>query len=191
MEKEIFKGSVFLNPVPAVLITSRKDDKYNVFTVAWCGTVCTNPPMLTISIRPERLSYEYIKDSGEFTINLPPKALTKMVDFCGVRSGRQVYKIKECGFTIMPTQNISSGYIKECPINIECVVESITHLGTHDMFLARVVASHIDKNLIDERGKIHFEKANLIAYSHGEYFALPQRPLGSFGYSVRKKKKKK
>lgn len=188
MSKNIFKGSVVLNPVPVVMVTSRNSKgKDNVFTVAWAGTVCTKPPMLSISIRPERLSYDYIKESMEFTINLPTRKLTRETDFCGVRSGRVVDKIKEMNFTMKEGKEVSSPYIDECPINIECKVKSIIPLGTHDLFLAEVLCSHIDEKLIDENGKIHFEWANLITYSHGEYFPVPKTAIGSFGYSVVKK----
>lgn len=188
MSKNIFKGSVVLNPVPVVLVTSKnKENMDNVFTVAWTGTVCTKPPMLSIAIRPERLSYEYIKETMEFTINLPTKRLTRETDYCGVRSGRDVDKIKEMGFTMKKGKEVCSSYIGECPVNIECRVKSIIPLGTHDLFLAEVLCSHIDERLMDENGKIHFEWGNLIAYSHGEYFSLPKTPIGKFGYSVAKK----
>lgn len=189
MSKEVFKGSVILNPVPVVLITSKSlDDKVNVFTVAWAGTINTKPPMLSISVRPGRLSYEYIKQRGEFIVNLPKASLTKAVDYCGVRSGRTTDKIKEMGFTLEDGNGVGVPYIKECPVNIECKVKDIIPLGTHDLILADVVGSNVDKELIDEKGKIHFEKANLITYSHGEYFKVDNRAIGSFGYSVRKKK---
>lgn len=187
MSKNTFKGSVVLNPVPVVLITSKnKEGKDNVFTVAWTGTICTKPPMLSISIRPERLSYDYIKETMEFTVNLPTRRLTRETDFCGVRSGKNIDKIKEMNFTLKPGKEVVSSYIEECPINIECKVKDIIPLGTHDLFLAEVLTSHIDEKLIDESGKIHFEWANLIAYSHGEYFPMPKTPIGSFGYSVAK-----
>ena len=186
-EKVEFKGSVVLNPVPVVLITSRnKEGKENVFTVGWIGTVCTKPPMLSISIRPERLSYEYIKETMEFTVNLPSINMTKSVDYCGVRPGRKFDKIKEMNFTMREGSNVNVSYIDECPVSIECKVKSIIPLGTHDLFIADVVGSHIDKDLIDEKGKIHFEEANLITYCHGEYFKMDTEALGKFGYSVAK-----
>lgn len=189
MEKKLFKGSVVLNPVPVVLITSKNSEgKDNVFTVAWTGTICTKPPMLSISIRPERLSYEYIKETMEFTVNLPTRRLTRETDYCGVRSGRTNDKIKEMGFTLKEGKEVKSSYIEECPVNIECKVKQIIPLGTHDLFLAEVLCSHIDSRLLDENEKIHFEWANLIAYSHGEYFPMPKETIGSFGYSVAKKK---
>jgi len=192
MDKLDFKGSVILNPVPVVLITSKnKEGKSNVFTVGWTGTINTKPPMLYISIRPERLSYEYIKESMEFVVNLPSSDLVKAVDYCGVRTGKKNDKIKEMGFTLKESSKISAPYIDECPINIECRVVNIVPLGTHDMFIAEVLCSHVNENLLDEKGKIHFENANMMAYCHGEYFPLSKKPIGSFGFSVMKKRTKK
>lgn len=189
MKKREFKGSVLLNPVPVVMITCRnKEGKDNVFTVAWTGTICTKPPMLSISVRPERLSYEYIKETMEFTVNMPHRKQTRETDFCGVRSGRQLDKIKECGFTMAEGKDVNVPFIKECPVNIECKVKQIIPLGTHDIFLAEVVGSHVNENLMDENDKIHLEWANLISYSHGEYFPISNEPIGKFGYSVAKKK---
>lgn len=187
-EKVEFKGSVILNPVPVVLITSKnKEGKENVFTVAWTGTVCTKPPMLSISVRPERLSYEYIKETMEFTVNLPSSDMTRAVDYCGVRPGRKFDKIKEMNFTMVEGTNVDVPYINECPISIECKVKSIIPLGTHDLFIAEVVGSYVDKDLMDEKGKIHLEEADLITYYHGEYFKMDTEALGKFGYSVAKK----
>ena len=192
MNKIEMKGSVILNPVPVVLITSKnKEGKTNVFTVGWTGTINTKPPMLYISIRPERLSYEYIKDTMEFVVNMPGSNLVKAVDYCGVRSVKKNYKIKEMGFTLKDSTNICVPYIEECPVNIECKVKNIIPLGTHDMFIAEVVSSHVNEELFDENGKIHFENANMMSYCHGEYFPLQKHPVGSFGFSVMKKKTKK
>ena len=189
-EKVDLKGSVILNPVPVVMVTSRgKDGKDNVFTVGWVGTVCTKPPMLSISVRPERLSHKYISETMEFTVNMPTSKLTKAVDYVGVHSGKTVDKIKEMNFTMKEGTNVSSPYIDECPVSIECKVKTVLQLGTHDCFIAEVVGSHVNKNLFDEKGKIHLEKADLISYCHGEYFKMDTNPLGSFGYSVAKKKK--
>ncbi|OOM13488.1 flavin reductase family protein [Clostridium saccharobutylicum] len=192
MDKIDFKGSVILNPVPVVLVTSRnKEGKTNVFTVGWTGTINTKPPMLYISIRPERLSYEYIKETMEFVVNLPSSDLVKAVDYCGVRSGKKNDKISEMGFTLKESHHISAPFIDECPVNIECKVKNIIPLGTHDMFIAEVVGSHVNEDLLDEKGKIHFENANMISYCHGEYFPLSKKTIGSFGFSVMKKKTKK
>lgn len=192
MDKIDFKGSVILNPVPVVLVTStNKEGKTNVFTVGWTGTINTKPPMLYISIRPERLSYEYIKETMEFVVNLPSSDLVKAVDYCGVRSGKKNDKISEMGFTLKESHHISAPFIDECPVNIECKVKNIIPLGTHDMFIAEVVGSHVNEDLLDEKGKIHFENANMMSYCHGEYFPLSKKPIGSFGFSVMKKKTKK
>ncbi len=190
MTKTIFKGSTMLNPVPVVLITSKnKEGKVNVFTVGWIGTACTKPPMITVAIRPERLSYEYIKESGDFVVNLPNSSMVREVDYCGVRSGKQIDKIKDMNFTIENSKDVTSPIISQCSISLECKVKSITPLGSHDLFLAEIVNTHVDNNLIDTDGKIHFEKADLITYSHGEYFSVNSKALGKFGYSVQKKNK--
>lgn len=192
MKKRYLKGSVILNPVPVVLITCRNlEGKENIFTVAWIGTVCSKPPMLSISIRPERLSYDYIKETMEFTVNIPNRKLTKITDFCGVRSGRQINKIEEMNLTMIKGSEIETSFIEECPISIECKVKEIIKLGSHDMFIAEVLCSHINEDLFNEKDKIDLTKADLIAYSHGEYFSVDKNPLGKFGYSVMKKKKKK
>lgn len=188
MDKVDFKGSVVLNPVPVVLITSRnKEGKDNVFTVGWTGTICTKPPMLSISIRPERLSYEYILESMEFIVNMPTSKMVKAVDYCGVKPGRKFNKIKDMNFTMKEGSQVNVAYIDECSVSIECKVKDIIKLGSHDMFIAEVLCSHINSNLIDHNGKIHFEKGDLISYCHGEYFKLPQNSIGSFGFSVSKK----
>lgn len=192
MTKKTYKGSAMLNPVPAVLVTSKnKEGKVNVFTIGWIGTACTRPPMITIAIRPERLSYDYIKETGEFVVNLPSKDLVRSVDFCGVKSGRTVDKIKELSFELGKSENVSVPFLDNCPISLECKVKDIIPLGSHDLFLAEVLCVHVEEDLIDINGKIHYEKANLICYSHGEYFGLSKNALGSFGFSVSKKKKKK
>lgn len=187
MKKIKYDGAAMLNPVPVVLITSKNsNDKINVFTVAWCGTVCTKPPMLTISIRPERLSYEYIKESMEFVVNLPTNDMTKKVDFCGVRSGRDVNKIEAMDFKLSPAEIVECPIIEDCPISLECKVKSITPLGSHDLFLAEVVKIHVVEDLVDNKGKIHFENANLINYCHGEYYPMVKKSIGKFGFSVKK-----
>ena len=192
MTKKIFKGSAMLNPVPAVLITSKnKNNRINVFTAGWIGTVCTKPPIISVGIRPERLSYEYIKETGEFVVNLPKKDMIKALDYCGVRSGKKEDKIKKFNFELTPSENIKVPIINDCPIALECKVRDIIPLGTHDLFLADVLAVHVNEDLIDSKGKIHFEKANLVTYCHGEYYPLPQKSIGKFGFSVAKKKKKK
>lgn len=188
MTKTTFKGSIMLNPVPAVLITSRNlEGKDNVFTVGWVGTACTKPPMITVAIRPERLSYEYIKETNSFVVNLTSTNLVKAVDYCGVKGGRNTDKFTDMNLTLSEAKEIKCGIINECPVSLECVVKSVTPLGSHDLFLAEVVQCHVDDNLIDDKGKIHFDKANLLTYAHGEYFGINCDALGTFGYSVRKK----
>ncbi len=189
MSKIDFKGSVILNPVPVVMVTSKnKEGKANVFTVAWTGTVCTKPPMLSISIRPERLSYEYIKETMEFTVNLPSVKLTRETDYCGVRSGRREDKIENMKFTMKEGTHVDVPYIEECPVSIECRVKEIIPLGSHDLFIAEVMGSHVDSSLMDDKGKIHLEWADLINYCHGEYFPMSEDAIGKFGFSVAKNK---
>lgn len=191
MAKQSWKPGNMLYPLPAVMVSCQgNDEKPNIITVAWAGTVCTNPPMLSISVRPERYSYHLIEESGEFVVNLTTKALVKATDFCGVRSGRDVDKFKECHLTPLPSKQVHAPGIAESPVNIECKVREIKPLGSHSMFLADVVGVTIDDTLLDEKNKFDLNAAGLVTYSHGEYFLLGQK-LGTFGYSVAKKKKKK
>ena len=174
-------------PVPAAIVTcGASPEEWNMLTVAWTGTVCTNPPMCYISVRPERYSNSILKKTGEFVINLSTKELTYAVDFCGVKSGRDIDKFKELGLTAAPASQVKAPLIEESPVNIECRVKEVRPLGSHDMFLADVVAVHADAKYMDEDGKFHLEKANPIVYSHGSYFNLGEE-LGTFGYSVRRK----
>ena len=175
-----------LYPLPAVLVTSKgADGTEDVLTVAWAGTICTNPPMVSISVRPERFSYELIRSSGEFVINLTTEDLAWAVDFCGVRSGRDIDKFQEAHLTKEPADKVSAPLIAESPVNIECVVKEEKKLGSHSMFIAEVVAVHADEKYMDENGRFSFEKAHPIVYSHGSYNALGKK-LGTFGYSVKK-----
>ena len=191
MSKVFFKGSTMLNPAPVVLVTTKNSEgKVNVFTVAWAGTACSKPPMLTISVKPERLSYEYIKQSGEFVVNLPSAQMTNKVDLCGVKSGRDLDKIVSQGFTLKECKNVHVPMLDECPVSLECKVKTITPLGSHNLILAESVGVNVDESIIDAKGKIHLESANLISYSHGEYYELPRKSLGTFGFSVKKKKSK-
>ena len=190
MSKLNFKGSVMLNPTPVVLVTSKnKLNKLNVFTVGWISTVCTKEPIIAMGVRPERLSYEYIKESGECVINLPTKDMVKVVDYCGVISGKKEDKIKHFNLKLLEGVSISTPSLQDSPVALECKVRSITPLGTHDLFLLEVLNVKVDEGLLDKNNKICFNKANLICYSHGEYFGLSQSPLGAFGYSVRKRNK--
>ena len=191
MGKTDFKPGNMLYPLPAVLVTcSDKDGRDNVLTVAWTGTVCTNPPMLYISVRPERYSYAFIKESGEFAVNLTTAAMTRAVDFCGVRSGRDIDKFAAAGLTRIPAEVVKAPLISESPVNIECRVRDVIPLGSHDMFLAEVVHVTVDEKYMDEKGTFHLDQAGPVVYSHGTYFELG-KARGSFGYSVRKKKKKR
>lgn len=191
MSKESWKPGNMLYPLPAVMVScGRKDEKPNIITIAWTGTICTNPAMLYISIRPERYSYSIIKETKEFVVNLTTEALLKATDFCGVRSGKNVDKFKEMKLTPYKSDFIDAPCIKESPVNIECRVKDIIELGSHHMFLAEVAAVHIDKTYLDENGRFHLNDSKLIAYSHGEYFSLGKL-IGTFGYSVRRKEKSK
>lgn len=188
MAKLQWKPSTILNPVPVVMITSvDSEGKPNIITVAWAGTVNTHPPMISVSIRKERFSYGLIKESGEFVVNLTTEKIVKETDLCGVKSGRDVDKFEQTGLHPMPASIVKAPLIKESPVNLECVVKQVLELGTHDMFIAEVVAVNVDEELLNESGKLCLEKAGLITYSHGEYWSL-KSCLGFFGYSVQKKK---
>ena len=187
--KQVWKGSVLTSPVPPTLVTCEHNGIRNVFTVAWTGILCTQPPVTYISVRPERYSYELISESGEFVINLATEELTKAVDFCGVKSGRKLDKFAHLGLTCEKASKVGAPILAQSPVNIECKVREVVKLGTHDMFIADIVALDVANEIIDEKGRLELEKAGLLAYSHGEYYGLGKK-LGSFGYSVRKKKKK-
>lgn len=186
--KAYWKPGNMLYPLPAVLVScQRKGERPNVLTVAWTGTVCTNPPMVYISVRPSRYSYQIIKDTGEFVINLTTSDLAYATDYCGVRSGRDVDKFKEMHLTAVPSRTVTPCSIAESPVNIECRVRQVIPLGSHDMFLAEVTAVAVDEQYMDEKGRFDLQKADPIAYSHGEYYRLGKY-LGKFGFSVQKKK---
>lgn len=188
MAKQTWKPGNMIYPLPAVMVsTADKEGNSNILTVAWTGTVCTNPPMAYISVRPERHSYHMIKESGEFVINLTTKKLARATDYCGVRSGKDVDKWKECRLTKGRASSLKyAPVIEESPVNIECRVKSIQELGSHHMFLAEVTAVQADEAYMDEKGRFDLNKTGLIAYSHGEYLDLGKK-LGTFGYSVKKK----
>lgn len=188
MKKEFWKAGNMLYPLPAVLVSCQNQEgKKNIITVAWTGTVCTNPAMVYISVRPERYSYEIIQKTKEFVINIGTEKLVKAVDYCGVKSGRQVDKFNEMKLTAGPSKNIVAPIIVESPVNIECQVTQILPLGSHDMFLAKVLGVHVDSEFLNGKGKFELEKAKPIVYSHGEYLGLGEL-LGNFGYSIRKNK---
>ena len=189
-KKRTLKPSSILNPVPVVMVSCGETmDEYNIITVAWTGTVCSNPPMCYISMRPERHSYDIIKRTGHFVINLVTTDLVSRTDWCGVRSGKKYNKFLETDLTPVKASKVKAPLIYECPVNIECEVKQIIPLGSHDMFLAEVVAIHADERLFDRKtDELQLYKANLAAYSHGQYFGLG-KILGKFGFSVQKKTK--
>ena len=188
--KTQFPPGNMLYPVPAVMVScGSSEDEYNIITISWTGTINTNPPMLYISVRPERHSYDIIKKNMEFVINLTTEKLAYVTDYNGVKSGKNINKFEESRLSPVPTRKVNSVMIGESPVNIECKVTQIIPLGSHDMFIAEVVNVNIDEKLIDPKtNKLRLDKANLIAYSHGFYYLLGKR-IGKFGYSVRKKSK--
>ena len=186
MTKEIWKPGNMLYPLPVVMVSmADRAGKYNIITIGWAGTVCTNPPMVSISVRPERYSYPILRDTGEFVINVTTRELAYATDYCGVKSGRDVDKFKELKLTALPASKVEAPMVGESPVNIECRVRQIMPLGSHDMFLADVVAVHADEKYMDEKRRFHLEKAEPIVYSHGAYLVCGEQ-LGTFGYSVRK-----
>lgn len=189
MGKQEWKPGNMLYPLPAVMVScQRPGEKPNIITVAWTGTVCTNPPMVYISVRPERYSYGIIRETGEFVINLTTERLARATDYCGVRSGRDVDKFADMHLTAVPSSHVSAPMIGESPVSLECRVKKVEALGSHHMFLAEVKAVHVDEAYLDEKGRLELARTGLLAYSHGEYYGLGKK-LGSFGYSVKKKKK--
>ena len=189
MGKQSWKAGNMLNPVPAVMVSvADRENRPNIITVAWAGTVCTNPPMVSISVRPSRHSYHIIEETGEFVINLTTAELVKACDYCGVVSGRDVDKFAKTGLTPMPVEHVHAPAIAESPVNIACRVVESRPLGSHTMFLAEVLGVTVDDAYLDESDRLHINDAGLVMYSHGEYFSLGER-LGKFGYSVQKKKK--
>lgn len=187
-EKQFWKGGNMLYPLPVVMVSCKRvQERPNIITVAWTGTICTNPPMVYISVRPERYSYDILKETKEFVINLTTEELVMATDYCGVTSGRDVDKFLEMKLTPEPSKIVKAPAIAESPVNIECQITEILELGSHHMFLARVVQVHVKEALLDETGRLALERAGLVHYSHGEYYSQGER-LGSFGYSVRKKK---
>ena len=189
MPKQSWKPGNMLYPVPAVMVTCRRPgEKANIITLAWAGTICSDPAMVSISVRPERYSHDIIEDTGEFVINLVSRSLVRSCDWCGVRSGRDYDKFKEMKLTEYVSEFMDIPAISESPVNIYCKVRDINRLGSHDMFIAEVVGVTVDETYMDITGRFDLARADLITYSHGEYFALGDK-LGKFGYSVKKKKK--
>ncbi len=190
MGKQLWKPGNMLYPLPVVMVSmADQDGKTNIITVAWAGTICTNPPMVSISVRPERYSYKILKETGEFVLNLTTKDLVFATDYCGVKSGRDINKFQEMNLTAVSGTEVKAPLIGESPVNIECRVREIKLLGSHDMFIADVLAVHADEKYMDENNKFHLEWAEPVVYSHGAYFTCGEQ-LGTFGYSVRKNNKR-
>lgn len=190
MAKKTLKGGALLAPLPPTMVTCGDMENSNIITIGWTGILNTVPPKTYISVRPTRHSYNLIKEKGEFIINLTPSHLTKEADYCGIYTGKKVNKFEKCKLTKVKGTQVDCPMIEECPISIECKVTDIIPLGSHDMFMANIVAINVDEELFDKEGKMHFEKAGLIAYAHGEYYELGKK-IGRFGFSTDKKKKKK
>ena len=186
MAKIYWDGAALLSPVPAALVSCGTPERPNVLTVAWTGIISSKPPRTYVSVRPERFSHGLISETGEFVVNLPPRALLKAVDTCGVLSGRNTDKLSKCGLTAESSRRVSAPSIAECPISLECKVFEIKRLGSHDMFLADIVGVSADDRFIDKKGRLDINKCDLLCYAHGAYFGLTE-PLGTFGFSVRKK----
>ena len=191
MGRQNWRASNMLYPVPAVLVGCRdEEERDNLMTAAWAGTICSDPVMVSVSIRKERFSHDIIENTGEFTISLTTTGLARAADYCGVRSGRDVDKFREMKLTKLESAQIRAPGVAESPVVLECRVKQILRLGSHDMFIAEVVNVSVDERFLDEKGRLELEKADLIAYSHGEYFALGKK-IGRFGYSVRRRPKKR
>jgi flavin reductase (DIM6/NTAB) family NADH-FMN oxidoreductase RutF len=192
MSKILWKPGTMIYPLPAVMVTCGAiPEEYNIITVSWTGTICTDPPMCYISVRPSRHSYGIIKKHGEYVINLTTRALAFATDWCGVKSGSEFNKFTEMGLTPVPAKIVKSPLIKESPVNIECIVKEIKELGSHHMFISEVVAVNADKKLFDEKtGVFRLYAAEPICYLHGKYYETG-RFIGKFGFSVEKKKSKK
>ena len=185
MSKQVWKPGTMVYPLPAVMVSCGDMEKSNIITVAWTGTICTDPAMVYISVRPERYSYNMIKETGEFVINLTTKELARKTDFAGVRSGRDLDKFDKLKLTKEKANKVKAPLIKESPVNIECKVTEIKELGSHHMFIAKVLCVDVDEKYLDKTGRFNMEKCGLIAYSHGQYFELGES-LGRFGFSVKK-----
>ena len=189
MDKIKWKGGALLAPLPPVMVSCKSGDAINILTVAWTGITNTIPPKTYISVRPTRHSYPMIRSTGEFVINLATADLIRAVDFCGVRSGKEIDKWQAMGLTPIPADEVDVPMIGQSPLSMECRVTDRISLGSHDLFLADILAVHVDPSLVDDQGKLHLDRAGLAAFAHGEYFALGKK-LGGFGFSVRKKTKK-
>lgn len=184
MVKAAIKPGTYLYPVPAVMVTCGPREKPNIITLAWVGTICSDPPMLSISIRPSRYSNELIKQQGEFAVNLPTVDLVRVTDYCGSVSGRKVDKFEATGLTPLPAKAIETVIIAECPVNIECQVTQVLPLGVHDLFLGKVVAVQVDESILNEAGDLDLTKTELFTYSGARYWSLGQL-LGTHGFSTK------
>ena len=187
MGKLYWKPGNMLYPLPVVMVSCRYNDKNNIITVAWAGTICSDPAMLSISVRKERFSYDMILNSGEFVVNLVTEDLAFATDYCGVASGRDIDKFKKMNLTPIDSKYVACPSIKECPVNLECKVKKVEDLGTHSIFMAEIVGVTVDDKYMDETGRFNLNDSKLVTYSHGRYFTLGEE-LGKFGYSVKKNK---
>ena len=191
MAKQKWKPGNMVYPLPAVLVScGDKEGRVNLMTAAWTGTICSDPPMVYVSVRKERFSHHMIQESGEYVINLTTEQLAWATDFCGVRSGRDMDKFKEMNLTPVFGELQYAPMVEESPVSIECKVTNVMELGTHDMFMAEVIAVHVDETYMDEKGTFHLEQAKPLVYSHGQYYGMGKH-IGGFGYAVRKKTAKK
>lgn len=190
MSRVSWKGSSLLAPVPSVMVTCGTPEKANIITIGWCGVISTRPPRVSISIRPERHSYEIIRESREFVINLTPASLVEICDYCGTVTGRCVDKAAKTGLTLIPSEEVSAPTIENCPLALECRVTDILPQGSHDLFLADVVKVSVDEKFVASDGKLRLDTADLLVYVHGEYFRIGEK-LGKIGISVQDKKKGK
>ena len=187
MAKQVWKPGTMVYPAPAAMISvADAEGNTNIITAAWTGNICSDPPMAYVSIRPERVSYHMVEDTGCFVINLTTKKLARATDYCGVRSGRNEDKWKTAGLTPEPADFVKAPLIKECPVNIECQVAGQIELGSHTMFIGKVLAVHVDEAYMDKNGRFDLAASGLMAYAHGEYLELGKR-IGTFGFSVKKK----
>ncbi len=191
MEKVSLKPGTLLCPVPAVMVTCGQGEEKNILTIGWTGIINTQPPMTYVSVRKSRHSHDIISREKEFVINLTTEQLAFATDYCGVKSGKDVDKFKEMKLTPVDAEIVSCPMIGESPVNLECKVVEVKELPTHDMFIAEIVKIHVNKDVMDEDGRIALDKAGLLAYIHGEYFGIKKAPIGKFGFSIMKKKTKK
>ena len=190
MARQNFKAGTLLAPLPAVMVSVGEGEEKNIITVAWCGILSSDPPRAYISVRPSRHSYKMLKETGEFVINLTTEKLALATDYAGIYTGAKVDKFQKCGLTAIPSKCVKAPTIEESPLSLECRVFQVIESGTHDIFMADIVNVSCDEKILDEKGRICYDRAGLLAYSHGEYFALG-RKIGKFGFSTDKKSKTK